>query len=349
MTKLISLFNHKGGVSKTTTTFNLGWSLAELGHKTLIVDADPQCNLTAYCLGLNNQQEVDTFYNTKDNDDVYNAIKSAFSADGTSNFHPVKPTDTQHENLKLAAGNIEMSDMDIYCAMGMTSDNKYQAGNMRYVGLFTTMLRKTAINNEFEFVLIDMSPSSGAFNRSILMGSDYFIVPTYPEFFCFRAIEYLAKQLPMWADEFKKFRIPTTPNCLPKTYPKMLGIISQNYRPHKNEKQDKVKEAQKWIDKIQGASKDILAKSLLASQYEMVVTEEQFNKGAKDKKPYNLIDIPNFNSLILVSQKHSKPVFELTAEEIDQVGTVLERQQNNQEIFKSRFAELAEEVISLTK
>lgn len=51
--KLISLFNHKGGVSKTTTAFNLGWVLAEQGHKTLIVDADPQCNLTALVLDYN--------------------------------------------------------------------------------------------------------------------------------------------------------------------------------------------------------------------------------------------------------------------------------------------------------
>ena len=48
--KIISLFNHKGGVSKTTTTFNLGWKLADLGYKTLIVDADPQCNLTSLVL-----------------------------------------------------------------------------------------------------------------------------------------------------------------------------------------------------------------------------------------------------------------------------------------------------------
>ena len=45
MTKIISLFNNKGGVSKTTTTFHLGWKLAELGYKTLIVDTDPLCRI----------------------------------------------------------------------------------------------------------------------------------------------------------------------------------------------------------------------------------------------------------------------------------------------------------------
>jgi cellulose biosynthesis protein BcsQ len=44
-TKIV-LFNHKGGVSKTTTSYNLGWMLASLGKKVLLVDADPQCNLS---------------------------------------------------------------------------------------------------------------------------------------------------------------------------------------------------------------------------------------------------------------------------------------------------------------
>ncbi|MFC4127133.1 ParA family protein [Nocardia rhizosphaerae] len=52
LSKIISLFNNKGGVSKTTTTFNLGWMLAEKGHKVVIVDADPQYNLTGMILDL---------------------------------------------------------------------------------------------------------------------------------------------------------------------------------------------------------------------------------------------------------------------------------------------------------
>ena len=50
MHKTIALFNHKGGVSKTTTTFNLGWMLAEKGAKVVMIDTDPQCNLTGLVL-----------------------------------------------------------------------------------------------------------------------------------------------------------------------------------------------------------------------------------------------------------------------------------------------------------
>ena len=62
MAKTISLFNNKGGVSKTTTTFHLGWKLAEMGYKTLIVDTDPQCNLTGLCLNSDKENKLLNFY-----------------------------------------------------------------------------------------------------------------------------------------------------------------------------------------------------------------------------------------------------------------------------------------------
>ena len=347
MAKIIALFNHKGGVSKTTTTFNLGWSLAELGLKVLLVDADPQCNLTAYCLGLDSQQDLDLFYQQKANDNIYDAIKNVFGANDNQAFRAVKPTETMHKNLKLAAGNIAITEMDIFCAMGMVSDNRYQASNMKYVGLFNEMLRKTARENYFDVVLVDMSPSSGAFNRAILMGSDYFIVPTYPDFFCYQSIEYLASQLPIWSDDFKQFRVPTVPNNLPSDNPQMLGVILQKYRPYNNENQDKVREAQKWIDKIQTASKNILADSL--QKYNMVIAESKFREVIENNKPYNLIEIPDFNSLILISQQHSKPVFELSVAEINQQGKVLTNQQAKQQEFKEKFTELAMRVKKLAK
>ena len=67
--KTICLFNHKGGVSKTTTAFNLGWSLANLDKKVLLVDLDSQCNLTGLVLGFNaiDDDNMASFYNNKNN------------------------------------------------------------------------------------------------------------------------------------------------------------------------------------------------------------------------------------------------------------------------------------------
>jgi predicted ATP-dependent serine protease len=58
MAKRLVLFNHKGGVSKTTTVYNVGWMLAEQGHRVLLVDADPQCNLSSLILG----DDFDEYY-----------------------------------------------------------------------------------------------------------------------------------------------------------------------------------------------------------------------------------------------------------------------------------------------
>lgn len=52
MAKIICLFNHKGGVSKTTTAFNLGWMMALKGKRVLLADFDPQCNLTGMVMGF---------------------------------------------------------------------------------------------------------------------------------------------------------------------------------------------------------------------------------------------------------------------------------------------------------
>ena len=59
MAAKIALFNHKGGVSKPTTTFNLGWMLATKGHSVVLVDADPQCNLTGMVLGYKGPTELE--------------------------------------------------------------------------------------------------------------------------------------------------------------------------------------------------------------------------------------------------------------------------------------------------
>jgi len=75
MAKVIALFNHKGGVSKTTTSFHLGWALAEKQKKVLLIDADPQSNLTSLALSIPDEDAFERLYNRKDSNDIYSLVK----------------------------------------------------------------------------------------------------------------------------------------------------------------------------------------------------------------------------------------------------------------------------------
>ena len=79
MCKTIALFNHKGGVSKTTTTFNLGWMLAEKGYRVVMVDADPQCNLTGLVADYQSG-DLSSFYQDHPEQNMYDALAPAFQA-----------------------------------------------------------------------------------------------------------------------------------------------------------------------------------------------------------------------------------------------------------------------------
>jgi cellulose biosynthesis protein BcsQ len=77
MAKTICMFNHKGGVSKTTTSYSLGWMLAEKGNNVIIVDADSQCNLTNLMLG---EDLFEKFYIDHPERNIKSGLSPAFDA-----------------------------------------------------------------------------------------------------------------------------------------------------------------------------------------------------------------------------------------------------------------------------
>src|SRR3954452_23446391 len=108
--KRISIFNHKGGVGKTTLTFNIATSLADLGHKVLLVDADPQCNLSAYLIEA---PVLDDLLDKSDDpvlgETLWSAVKPVVEGDGgVKNIDPIEIRD----NLYLVPGDIRLSDFE---------------------------------------------------------------------------------------------------------------------------------------------------------------------------------------------------------------------------------------------
>jgi len=337
MPPIISLFNHKGGVSKTTTAFNLGWALAERGNKILIVDADPQCNLTGTVLGFDGVSDFTDFYNQNPNANVSDCLSPIFQATGQS-LAPAQITGTTHENLFLLAGNIDLAENETQIAVALSTSTAIPA-LQNIPGSLCALLRLTAEQNDLDAVIVDMSPSVGALNECFLMGSDYFIVPTSPDYYCNQAISSLARVLPRWNMAVAQFRSQSLLYHFPTQPPKFCGIISQRYRPRSGHP---ARSFQEWIDIIKDTVLRELVPALTSNA--MCISIAEFNASEPADTPYNLANIADFNSLIAQSQKHSTPVYALSDEQLEQVGVVLEKMKASRDDFAETFDALANSV-----
>src|SRR5436305_1817982 len=105
--KRIAIFNHKGGVGKTTLTVNVAAALARLGKQVLLVDSDPQCNLTSYLIA---PEVVDDMLDSSESDNgrtLWSAIRPV--AEGTADVNIIDPIETPFPRLFLIPGDIALS------------------------------------------------------------------------------------------------------------------------------------------------------------------------------------------------------------------------------------------------
>ncbi len=356
MTKSICLFNHKGGVSKTTTSFNLGWSLAELNKKVLLVDLDSQCNLTGLVLGYNavNDDQMDLFYSSRQNltmKPIVSALINGISPDDYIKTESGKLLKTTNENLFLLAGHLDIADLDSQISLSLKIASGVPA-TRNIPGNLPKMLQEIAKKENMDYIIYDLSPNVGGLNEVILMSSDYFIVPTSPDYFCLQAINSLEKNISKWHTEIGRFKIDNNfdSKLFPiRNQPMFLGTIQQRYRP-RNEKP--ATSFQKWIDKIRETVNQKLVPSM--EKIGCVIDRKRIENELKDTdlKPYDLAHVPDFNSLIAISQQLSKPAFALTNEEVKTTGKVFGHAEKtmlaSRDNFSVVFKGLGQRILSLT-
>lgn len=345
MAKKIALFNHKGGVSKTTTTFNLGWILAEKGKRVIIVDTDPQCNLTGLVLGYKGRDEFENFYQTEKNRNIRDALVPAFESRPklleAVDCVPVKG----RENLFLLPGHIRLSEYEVTLGIAQELSGSIQT-LQNLPGAIYYLLEQTAKKFDADYLLIDMSPSLSAINQNLLMTSDFFIVPTNPDFFSVMAIDSLTTILPQWYLWAKKASaLPILQQAeypFPHIQPKFLGTIIQKYQPYGKQPASSF---QKWINKIAEDVRDKLIPTL--EKIEMLLPSNRYENERLDN--FCLASISDFKTLIAKSQDHQTPIFALTKEQLEQTGIVEDASISRRDDFKKIFSTLADHIIGLTE
>lgn len=346
MVQKIALFNHKGGVSKTTTTFNLGWMLASKGKRVILVDSDPQCNLTGMVLGEETEDDearIQEIYNTTSN------IKMGLAPAFESQPRAIEAVDCipvqGRDGLFLLPGHVGFAEYEVTLGIAQELSGSIQALK-NLPGSINDLLEKTAVKLNADYILIDMSPSLSSINQNLLMISDFFLVPTTADFFSVMAIDSLARVLPRWrawAKSASSLQILREANYpFPSVDVRFLGTIVQNYRIIRGKETNAF---QKWIEKIENAVSGKLVPIL--NQHNMMLPMQSY-RDREIPSTFSLAKISNFNSLIAISQEHGTPVYELTPQQLGQNGIVLENNQRKQEEFRRTFSDLADKIIALS-
>lgn len=167
--KTIAIVNQKGGVGKTTTTFNLGASLVEQGNKVLLVDLDQQGNLT-YCMGNDVPDEM--------NDTIAHLMLKVIDDDE----YDIKDYIHSKNGMDYIGCNVVMSAVEINLVNAMSREQ-----------IIKSILAE--LKEEYDYILLDCGPSLGMITINALTASDTALIPLQAEKFAALGLELLVKNI----------------------------------------------------------------------------------------------------------------------------------------------------------
>lgn len=165
--EVIAIANQKGGVGKTTTTFNLGVALAQEGKKVLLVDADPQGDLTTY-MGVHDTDNIPTLA----------SLMECYIQD--RNIDTDSAIIHHKENIDLLPTNLDLSAMEISLVTAMSRE-------------YTIKNCLSSIKDKYDYILIDCMPSLGMITINALASADKVVIPVQTQFLAAKGMGHLLK------------------------------------------------------------------------------------------------------------------------------------------------------------
>jgi len=212
MASLIGVYNYKGGVGKTTNVIQLGATLAGLGRRVLLVDADPQCNLTTFFapteeaedtgemdfglpdgtiledqLAQVNPTEIVTRVDHQD-PSIYSLLRPIFDGEGGVNLDTPNLLDqTSVVNLFLLRGSAALIRFETRLAQAANAPAV--SFHTRLLGAFRNSLLAIANQNQINHILIDFGPSSGIMNKVFVLSCDFILPPAFADYFSLSSID----------------------------------------------------------------------------------------------------------------------------------------------------------------
>lgn len=364
MTKIISIFNNKGGVGKSTITWNLADSLGRKNKKVLILDFDPQCNLSIAMLGEDEFVKQLPTQNVPYGTTIRSFLQRFLQSTGGDEIFLHKGEHTS-ENVDIIAGDFWLN---VYAdSLNVGSDLLSGTGLSRYVAIRKIVeLANRKNDTEYDFVLIDLPPSFGSLVRASFYSSDFYIVPCTSDSFSAYCLGLIGQMVPDfvrdWESGLNRFKASnphyTEFDQLGK--PVFAGWIFNGFdtarkRRTKKELQNSAPRGEKEMNQADETMHKKMAEAVnnaLCSSLKKNITK--YVPIADIHTEYLRIgDIEDANVLIQNSLWLNVPLGELEGHE--QVSSLQDRKQwaRNQteqiRLLQSKFSELADNVINICK
>jgi len=225
----LAIYNHKGGVGKTTLTVNIAAKLGQRGKRVLLVDSDPQCNLTSYLL---KNTLVDKLLDEHEDagGTLWSAVHPVVDATGPITLIRHQPTWT---NVSVLPGDIQLTTFESQLSEFWGDCFRRRVRGHLGMSALSDVVDLISLEYKPDYIFYDCGPNIGPLNRAIVLDCDYLIIPAACDIFSLRAMRTLGRAILEWISEWQTIReLAPRGTRLLKGRPKMLGYIPQRFRTY---------------------------------------------------------------------------------------------------------------------
>jgi chromosome partitioning protein len=294
---VLTFFNNKGGVGKTSLVYHLSWIFSKMGKRIVAIDLDPQANLTSAFLAEEKLEELwDETPSPKANT-IYRCVQPLMEVGDI--LEPI--TQRINPSLHFVPGDLALAGFEDFLSQewpnSLGSRDLFRP--FRILTAFWIVAQKAADKHQADLILADVGPNLGAINRSALIGSDDVVIPLAADLFSLQGLRNLGPTLRRWRSDWSKrlenWSSPSFP--LPEGKMAPIGYVVQQ---HSERLSRPVKAYDRWAARIPGVYRDSVLsdKSIPPS-----MTED----------PFCLARLKHYRSLVPLAQEARKPIFHLTA------------------------------------
>lgn len=296
---ILTFFNNKGGVGKTSLVYHLGWMLSKMRKRVLFVDLDPQANLTAALLA---EGDIETLWqDVGHGNTIFDCVTPLSGVGDIRNPTLQKIAD----DLYLLPGDISLAKFEDTLSEvwpdSMNDSNLYRP--LRILSSFWSVMCAAASQIAADIVLVDVGPHLGAINRSVLIATDFVAIPLAADLFSLQGLRNLGGALQswkrLWSKRLSNWNENPESGSMPLELPagRMMPIGYLCQQP--SIRLDRpVKAYDKWIHRMP----EVYHRSVLG--------EDDFVGDENDAEL--LATIKHYRSLIPMGQELRKPIFDLT-------------------------------------